>query len=170
MKKELTLEAWKAFSAKNGFTDKRLHRLIVELDGLAEDDYDARSECLGKIATLATALKKEDTASGKVAVIRYLMEMTTAAQTERRELAKAQLAAEKVTSKEEAEDEEDTDEIWDVAQIVAGSDEGLVFEPAESGRLALRRFNYATRELGEVVYENADWDLSAVELGEDGQP
>jgi hypothetical protein len=113
MKKELTLEAWKAFSAKHGFTDKRMHRLVVELDGLAEDDYDARSECLGKIATLATALKKEDTASGKVAVIRYLMEMSTAAQAERRELAKAQLAADKLTSKEEAEEEEDDEEEGD---------------------------------------------------------
>jgi hypothetical protein len=113
MKKELTLEAWKAFSAKHGFTDKRMHRLVVELDGLAEDDYDGRSECLGKIATLATALKKEDTASGKVAVIRYLMEMSTAAQAERRELAKAQLAADKLTSKEEAEEEEDDEEEGD---------------------------------------------------------
>jgi dipeptidyl aminopeptidase/acylaminoacyl peptidase len=76
----------------------------------------------------------------------------------------------RVIARVRRDDEDDKDEIWDVAQIVAGSDEGLVFEPAESGRLALRRFNYATRELGEVVYENAEWDLSAVELGEDGQP
>jgi dipeptidyl aminopeptidase/acylaminoacyl peptidase len=66
--------------------------------------------------------------------------------------------------------EEDRDEIWDVARIIEGSDQGLVFEPGESGRLALRRFNYATREIGEVVYENPEWDLTAVSLDEDGTP
>jgi hypothetical protein len=110
MDKTLTYEGWKAFSAKHGFTDKRLHKLIVELDGLAEDDYDARGECLGKIATLAAALRKDDAASGKVAVIRYLMEMGTAAQAERRALAKTQLAADKLSAKEAAEEEDDEEE------------------------------------------------------------
>jgi len=64
----------------------------------------------------------------------------------------------------------DKDEIWDVVRVLKGSDEGVVFEPGESGRLALRRFNYATREVGDIVYENPEWDLSGVDLGEDGQP
>ena len=66
--------------------------------------------------------------------------------------------------------DEDRDEIWDVARIIRGSDEGLVFEPGESGHLALRRFNYATREIGEVVYENPEWDLTGVSLDEHGTP
>jgi dipeptidyl aminopeptidase/acylaminoacyl peptidase len=65
---------------------------------------------------------------------------------------------------------DDKDEIWDVVRILRGSDSGLVLEPGESGHLALRRFNYTTREIGEVVYENPDWDLSAFELDEDGNP
>lgn len=65
---------------------------------------------------------------------------------------------------------DEEDEIWDVVRVLKGTDNGLILEPGESGRLALRRFNYATREIGEVVYENPDWDLSAVELDESGQP
>lgn len=65
---------------------------------------------------------------------------------------------------------DDEDEIWDGVHILSGTDEGLVLEPGESGRLALRRFNYATRELGEVIYENPEWDLSDVELDDNGQP
>ncbi len=65
---------------------------------------------------------------------------------------------------------EDEDEIWEGVHILRDADEGLVIEPATDGRLALRRFNYATRELGEVVYENPEWDLTAVELDDDGKP
>jgi len=62
------------------------------------------------------------------------------------------------------------DELWDVVRLISGSDEGLVIEPGDSGRLALRRFNMATREVGEIVYENPDWDLEGAELDEHGQP
>jgi dipeptidyl aminopeptidase/acylaminoacyl peptidase len=72
--------------------------------------------------------------------------------------------------REPRDDAEDKDEIWDVVRLIKDSDEGLVFEPGDSGRLALRRFNYATRELGEVVYENKEWDLSGVELDDAGKP
>lgn len=65
---------------------------------------------------------------------------------------------------------DDKDEIWELARLMSGSDDGLVLEPGSSGRLALRRFNYATRQVGEVLYENPDWDLSAVELDEAGEP
>ena len=66
--------------------------------------------------------------------------------------------------------EGDRDELWNVVRLIKGSDEGLVLEPGEGGRVALRRFNYATREVGEVVYENPEWDLDAFELDEDGKP
>jgi dipeptidyl aminopeptidase/acylaminoacyl peptidase len=64
----------------------------------------------------------------------------------------------------------DDDEISTVARLIEGSDEGFALEPGDSGHLALRRFNYATRELGEVVYENPEWDLSQVDLDDDGRP
>ncbi len=66
--------------------------------------------------------------------------------------------------------EDDEEELWDLVRLVSGNDEGYVIEPGPSGRLALRRFNYATREIGEVVYENPDWDVEDVALDDDGQP
>ncbi|HEU4650350.1 MAG TPA: alpha/beta fold hydrolase [Croceibacterium sp.] len=65
---------------------------------------------------------------------------------------------------------DDEDELWDVVRLISGSDEGLVLEPGDSGHLALRRFNMATREVGEIVYENPDWDLERVDLDDNGQP
>ena len=65
---------------------------------------------------------------------------------------------------------EDEDELWDVVRLISGSDEGLVLEPGDSGHLALRRFNLATREVGEIIYENPDWDLEGAELDADGKP
>jgi dipeptidyl aminopeptidase/acylaminoacyl peptidase len=66
--------------------------------------------------------------------------------------------------------DDDKEELWDVVRVIAGSDEGLVLEPGKSGHLALRRFNMATREVGDILYENADWDLDSVDLDETGQP
>lgn len=65
---------------------------------------------------------------------------------------------------------DDEDELWDVVRVIADSDEGLVIEPGDSGHLALRRFNMATREAGEILYENPDWDVQRVDLDEHGKP
>ncbi len=64
----------------------------------------------------------------------------------------------------------DEEEMWEVVRLIAGSDEGLTLEPAPSGRIALRRFNYATREAGEVVFENAEWDIEDFEVDDEGKP
>lgn len=64
----------------------------------------------------------------------------------------------------------DEEETWEVVRLIAGSDDGLTLEPGPSGRVALRRFNYATREVGEVVYENPDWDIENFEVDDDGKP
>lgn len=61
------------------------------------------------------------------------------------------------------------DKVWDVVRIVAGSDEGYVLEPVD-GRVALRRFNYATRTSGEVIYRDPDHDLTRATIGENGEP
>lgn len=63
----------------------------------------------------------------------------------------------------------ETDRFWDVAQIVSGSDTGYVLDEGESGRVALRRFNYATREVVETIYEHPEWDIEDVLL-RDGEP
>lgn len=65
--------------------------------------------------------------------------------------------------------EEDDDRVWDVVRIVSGSDDGYVIEKVEDRRV-LRRFNYATRTSGEIVYRNADWDLTSASIGDDGKP
>lgn len=66
--------------------------------------------------------------------------------------------------------EGDEDGMWDVVRLIAGSDEGLTLEPGPSGRIALRSFNYATRAVGEVVYENPDWDIEDFEVDDEGKP
>lgn len=67
--------------------------------------------------------------------------------------------------KEGAKDEQ----YFDALQIVTGSDEGYVLSPGENGRVGLRRFNFATREVVETVYEHPDWDIDSVTLRK-GQP
>ena len=54
------------------------------------------------------------------------------------------------------------DEIWDVMRIVSDSDEGLVLKPDDTGRMAIRKFNYATRTPGEVVFAVPDWDVQGM--------
>ena len=58
---------------------------------------------------------------------------------------------------------------WDALQILNGSDEGYVLSEGESGRVGLRRFNFATRETVETVYEHPEWDIDSVTL-KDGKP
>lgn len=61
------------------------------------------------------------------------------------------------------------DRYWDALQIINGSNEGYVLSEAENGRVGLRKFNFATREVVETVYENSDWDIDSVTL-RDGKP
>ncbi len=66
--------------------------------------------------------------------------------------------------------EGDDEEMWKVVRVIAGTDEGLTLEPGPSGRVALRKFNYATREVGEVIYENPDCDTEDFTVDEEGRP
>ena len=56
------------------------------------------------------------------------------------------------------------DDYFDTLQIVTGSDEGYVLAPGENGRVGLRRFNFATRQVIETVFEHPDWDIDSVTL------
>ncbi len=58
---------------------------------------------------------------------------------------------------------------WDALQIVSGSDEGYVLSEGENGRVGLRRFNFATRETIETVYEHPQWDVESAIL-RNGKP
>ncbi|NOU02875.1 MAG: S9 family peptidase [Novosphingobium sp.] len=62
------------------------------------------------------------------------------------------------------------DQIWDVIRITNGSDEGYALKPDESGRMALRRFNYATRTPGETVFAAPGWDVTDYTLDKDNKP
>lgn len=64
---------------------------------------------------------------------------------------------------------ESNDGYWDALQIINGSDEGYVLSEGETGRVGLRRFNFATREVVETIYEHPDWDLDSATL-KDGKP
>jgi dipeptidyl aminopeptidase/acylaminoacyl peptidase len=58
---------------------------------------------------------------------------------------------------------------WDVLRITSGSDEGLVLKPGEDGRVAVRKFNYATRTVGDVVFAVPGWDVDEAYVDDKGQ-
>ncbi len=62
-----------------------------------------------------------------------------------------------------------TDRYWDAVQIIGGSDEGYVLSEGETGRVGLRRYNFATRTMVETIYEHPEWDIDAVGI-QDGKP
>lgn len=61
------------------------------------------------------------------------------------------------------------DKLWDVLRITSGSDEGLVLKPDDNGRIAVRKFNYATRQVGEVVFAAPGWDVDEALIDKDGK-
>lgn len=67
------------------------------------------------------------------------------------------------------EGEKTTDRYWDAVQIIGGSDEGYVLSEGETGRVGLRRYNFATRTMVETIYEHPEWDIDAVGI-RNGQP
>ncbi|MGX7895752.1 alpha/beta hydrolase family protein [Tsuneonella sp. HG222] len=64
----------------------------------------------------------------------------------------------------------DEDTRWDLSRLIGETDEGYVLKPGDDGRIALRRFNYATREPGEVVYAMPGWDILDFQLDDSGKP
>lgn len=61
------------------------------------------------------------------------------------------------------------DKIWDVVRIMSGTDEGLVREAGPDGRVAIRKFNYATRTVGDVVFSVPGWDVDGALVDEKGE-
>lgn len=59
----------------------------------------------------------------------------------------------------------------DVVGIISQSDEGLILKQDDSGKVVLRKYNYATRTPGETVFAApGKWDIDTVTLDEKGQP
>jgi dipeptidyl aminopeptidase/acylaminoacyl peptidase len=57
----------------------------------------------------------------------------------------------------------------DLLHLAADSDEGYMLSNEKTGRYAVHKYNFATRELGEVVYESPTNDISDFSLTEDGK-
>lgn len=61
-------------------------------------------------------------------------------------------------------------EAWfNIAKVVTGSDEGYVLSDEQTGRQALHRFNYSTREIGDLVYGSDQYDIDDYWLTSDGR-
>jgi dipeptidyl aminopeptidase/acylaminoacyl peptidase len=64
---------------------------------------------------------------------------------------------------------DDKDGFFDIAKVVTGSDEGYVLSDEKTGRQALYKFNYGTREIGDLVYGNDQYDIDDYWLTTDGR-
>ena len=53
--------------------------------------------------------------------------------------------------------------------LASGSDDGYLLSDQQTGRYALYRYNYATQQIGEVVYENPSNDIDDYVLSRDGK-
>lgn len=63
------------------------------------------------------------------------------------------------------------DTVWDVLRIISDSDVGYVLKPNDAGQVVLRKFDYATRTPGEVIFTApGGWDLTDISLTEANQP
>ncbi|HMO74981.1 MAG TPA: prolyl oligopeptidase family serine peptidase [Sphingopyxis sp.] len=64
----------------------------------------------------------------------------------------------------------DDENAWfDIAKVVSGSDEGYVLSDEKTGRQALYKFNYRTREIGDLVHGNDEYDIDDYWLTTDGR-
>ena len=63
----------------------------------------------------------------------------------------------------------DEEGYFDAIQILSGSSQGYVLDEDEEGRVGLRVFDYAKREVIDTFYEHPEWDVEDVWL-EEGRP
>ena len=70
--------------------------------------------------------------------------------------------------KESDSDDTRAESLIDVTHIVSGKDEGYVLSNKETGRFALYRFNYLTREIGEKILSHDENDITSFALNDDG--
>jgi len=66
--------------------------------------------------------------------------------------------------------EDDEDKFWDVTRIIGGSDEALLLQEDDKGRVELARYNLATREKIATVHRNENWDITEAWFDKDGKP
>ena len=103
--KLLTDSAWKDVLAKNkGVKDNGMLKVLAEIKKLGDDDHDDAQGILDQIQKLAAQLKKSKEIAALPAVGKFLAELTGAADTAVRDVAKAKAEHEK-TQKTKAEAE-----------------------------------------------------------------
>lgn len=64
---------------------------------------------------------------------------------------------------------DDDEAALDLLRFARESDEGFILSNRKTGRYAVHKYNFATRELGEVVFESPTNDVTDFELSEDGR-
>jgi dipeptidyl aminopeptidase/acylaminoacyl peptidase len=70
--------------------------------------------------------------------------------------------------REKDDDETKRESLIDISHVVAGRDDGYVLSNKETGRFALYKFNYVTREIGEKILGHDENDITDFTLNEDG--
>jgi dienelactone hydrolase len=68
------------------------------------------------------------------------------------------------------DEDKDKRSLYEAMKVINGSDDGFTLDSGASGKTALRRVNYTTGQVGAVVYENPNWDLTDFSLDDDGKP
>lgn len=64
---------------------------------------------------------------------------------------------------------DDPDATLEMLRFARDSDEGFILSNEKTGRYALHKYNFATRELGDVVFASPTNDLVGFDLSEDGK-
>ncbi len=67
------------------------------------------------------------------------------------------------------DDDDQQSALYDVIEIVSDKDEGYILSNKETGRFALYKFNYRTRETGKMVFGHDQNDVTGYNLSDDGK-
>ena len=68
------------------------------------------------------------------------------------------------------DEDQDRTSLYGAMRIIGGSDDGFTLDKGPGGKIALRHINLATGDIGAVIYENPDWDVTDLAIGDDGKP
>jgi hypothetical protein len=105
--KFLDEDGWKAVAAKFKLKDKELQKALFQYWALEDDDFEWRIKWLGKISSLADALKKSKEVAAVPDVVKYLTQMDSAADGQVAELNKAKALAAKTAAAAQKKTEAD---------------------------------------------------------------
>src|SRR6476659_1289643 len=84
--KLLTEDGWKAVTLKFKVKDKDLQRALSVYEMIDDDEYEDRLKEIANIGRLAAALKKDKEITPLPAVVKYLGELLSAVESERKQV------------------------------------------------------------------------------------